>query len=126
MSHSRLIDAGFFTADQATPYGSDPAGAGFPLSGQTEVVPAVEHAALPTSWWMVLRIGLSVSATAALMGALGAKLILGTMLLFWAVLCATGLVLWLRKSRNSEPTPPLAAEITVMAVPRIAGLHIAR
>lgn len=126
MSPSRLIDAGSFTADQATRHGSDPAGAGFPLSGQNEVVPAVEHAALPRSWWMVLRIGLSVSATAALMWALGVKLVLGSMLLFWAALCAAGLVVWLRKSRNTEPTPPLPAEITVMAVPRIAGLHIVR
>ena len=126
MSHSRLIDASSFTADQATRQDSGLTEAGLPPSGQTEVVPAVEHAALPTSWWILLRIGLGVSATAALMLALGVRLIVGSILLFWAVLCATGLVLWLRKSRNAEPTPPLAAEITVMAVPRIAGLHIAR
>ena len=89
-------------------------------------MPGAEDAALPTSWWMVLRIGLSVSATAALMWALGVRLILGSMLLFWAVLCTTGLVLWLRKTRIVEPTLPLAAEITTIAVPRIAGLHTAR
>jgi hypothetical protein len=73
-----------------------------PLSGPVDVVRATEELALPTSWSVLLRIGISVLATAALIWTIGPTLILGCVLLFWAVLCAVGFVLWWRKTRNVE------------------------
>jgi len=75
------------------------------LSGPAEVVRATEELARPRPWAALLRIGLSVSATAALMWTVGLTLILGCVLLFWAVLCALGAVLWWRETRNIEAAP---------------------
>jgi hypothetical protein len=72
------------------------------LSWPVDVVRATEELGLPTSWSVLLRIGVSVSATAALIWTIGPRLILGCVLLFWAVLCAVGFVLWWRKTRNIE------------------------